>query len=182
MTMPANIRTSFQVPFPAQVTAAAPATIAKVNGVWQIGYSTASIAISNPPIGNYPTDYLLVWDSIAKTYFQMPLSAVSSPNLSSRTQRSVTTSPILISANDQIINVNISSGAPTCSLPSAASRSGNPLTFKDVGSNFAAHNLVITPLGGDAIDGAVNLILNVNRAAVTLVPFNDGTNTGWAIE
>lgn len=109
----------------------------------------------------------------------------SSPLTSSaggRPQRSVTASPVVAAPLDQILNVNINSGSPTLALPLAATRNGLPLTIKDVGSQFAAHNLTVTAAGGDTIDGNLSLVLNVNRAAVTLVPFNDGINTGWAIE
>jgi hypothetical protein len=100
----------------------------------------------------------------------------------SRTQRLVTASPIVVGAADMIINVNISSGSPTCTLPTAASRAGVALTFQDVGGNFAAHNLTITPSGGDTIDGQASLVLSTNRMNINLVPANDGTTVGWFIE
>jgi hypothetical protein len=99
-----------------------------------------------------------------------------------RAQRLVTASPIVIAATDEILNVNITSGSPTCALPAASTRNGVPLTFKDVGGNFTAHNLTITPTGIETIDGGATLVLNINRQGATLVPANDGTSTGWAIE
>jgi hypothetical protein len=99
-----------------------------------------------------------------------------------RTQRLVTVSPIAITVADQIINVAINAGAPTCTLPLANTRGGAPLTFKDVGGFFAAHNLTITPTNPDTIDGLASIVLNQNRQAVTLVPANDGTTSGWLIE
>ena len=101
---------------------------------------------------------------------------------SARTQRLVTTSPITVGGTDQIINVNISAGSPTCTLPLASSRAGVVLTFKDVGGNFGAHSLTITPVGGDTIDGLASLVLSTNRMTINLVPANDGTTTGWFIE
>src|SRR4051812_24990431 len=53
-----------------------------------------------------------------------------------RKQRSVTSSPITIATDDAIINCNISSGTPTCTLPDSATRAGRPLTFIDVGNHF----------------------------------------------
>ncbi len=99
-----------------------------------------------------------------------------------RTQRLVTASPINVQPNDSIINVNIPAGTPTVTLPAAASRLGAALAFKDVGNNFGAHNLVITPSGGDTIDGQASITLNTGRQFINLVPANDGTTTGWSIE
>jgi hypothetical protein len=103
--------------------------------------------------------------------------------LGARAQRSVTASPITVGGTDEILNCNISSGSPACTLPQASTRGGKPVTFKDVGARFLAHPLALTPFAGDSIDGnAAGIVLNVNGQAVTLVPFNDGTNTGWALQ
>lgn len=99
-----------------------------------------------------------------------------------RVQHSVIASPITVNATDEIINVNISSGSPTCTLPQASTRAGKAVTFKDVAAQFQAHPLTLTAFGGDNIDGAASIVLALNRQSVTLVPFNDGANTGWAIE
>ncbi len=180
--VPADIRVSTQVPFPAMVTGSGPVTLTKKNGVWQIGFTIAAFGSQNPPIGNYPMNYVLAWDDVAKQFFKISLSNLVSVVQGARNQRLVTASPIVVASTDQIINVNIAAGGPTCALPVASTRAGVPLTFKDVGGNFAAHNLTITPAGGDTIDGAASLVLNVNRQGVTLVPANDGTSSGWFIE
>lgn len=186
MAAPATVRVNVQVPFPALVTGTGPITITKVNGIWTVGFSFTAFGPQVPPSGNYPTDFLLVYDSIAKAYFTLSitnlLSTIAITTGAARTQRSVTASPITIATTDQILNCNISTGSPTCTLPSAASRVGVPLTFKDVGAQFGAHNLTITPAGADTIDGQTSLLLSGNRQAVTLVPFNDGINSGWSIE
>lgn len=185
MVAPANVRVNTQAPFPTMVTGAGPITLAKNLGVWQVGFSIIPFQSQNPPVGNFPTDFLLGYDANANQFFKISLSnlfASFTPPPNVRTQRLATTSPITISGSDQIINVNITSGSPTCTLPLASSRSGNPLTFKDVGGNFGAHPLTITAAGGDNIDGGGSIILNVNRQGVTLVPANDGTTVGWSIE
>jgi len=97
-----------------------------------------------------------------------------------RKQRSVTAAPV-IAADDQILNCNISSGSPATTLPPAASRAGEALTFKDVGGQFAAHPLTLTPFGTEKIDNLSSVVLSINYQAVTLHPFNDGVNTGWVI-
>jgi len=98
------------------------------------------------------------------------------------TQRRVTASPIVIGTGDVLINCAISSGSPTCNLPSASSRAGVPLIFKDAGGQFSAHPLTITPTSGDTIDGLTTLTLGTNYQYLRLRPYNDGTTTGWSVE
>lgn len=185
MVAPANVRVNTQAPFPTMVVGAGPITIGKNLGVWQIGFSIIPFGSQNPPSANFPTDFLLGYDANANQFFKISLTnllASLTPAASVRLQRLAITSPIVISGTDQIINVNISSGSPTCTLPLASTRAGNAITFKDVGGNFGAHNLTVTPAGGDNIDGGGAIVLNVNRQAVTLVPANDGSTVGWSIE
>lgn len=97
-----------------------------------------------------------------------------------RPQRAVVETPIAVAANDQILNCNINADS-ACALPTAASRDGVPLTFKDLG-HATAHPITITPFGTETIDG-VNAAVQItnDRGEITLVPFNDGVNTGWYI-
>jgi hypothetical protein len=97
-------------------------------------------------------------------------------------QRRVSASPIVVAATDVVINCNIASGSPTCSLPMASTRGGVKLIFKDVGGQFAAHPLTITPYAGDTMDGLTTVTLNVNYQRLTLRPLNDGIGNGWSIE
>lgn len=180
MTLPANIRVNLSVPFPAMVRGSGFTTVVKGNGVWFIGASADLLGAQTP--GASPTDYVLVWDSVAKGWFKVSLSNLLTTAAVARTQRSVSATPIVVSGTDQIINVNVSSAASSCTLPQASSRAGVALTFKDAGTNFGLFPLTITPFAGDTIDGASKLVLNANRQGVTLVPFNDGVNVGWAIE
>lgn len=95
-------------------------------------------------------------------------------------QRSVTASPIVTTSADEIINCNIASAA-TCQLPASASRSGAPLTFKDVGAQCFDNPITFSTTGGETIDGASTFVMDRDRQSVTFVPFNDGINTGWLI-
>jgi hypothetical protein len=97
------------------------------------------------------------------------------------TQRAVTASPISLAANDEIINCNITAGSPSCNLPSAVTRAGRPLVFKDIAGQFAAHPLTLTCAGAERMDGLAGITLNTNYQFLRLVPMNDGVNTGWAI-
>jgi hypothetical protein len=188
MTLPPNIRVNVGAPFPARVQGSGPITVSKANGVWTVSLNISGIASQVPLLANFATDYVLFYDSIANAFFKMSISALVAavtPPAGARTQRSVTVSPIIVVGNDSILNVNINAGAPTCALPAAATRAGAPLTFVDVGLRAAAHNITLTPNGAETILNAQNpaaYTMSANGDAVTLVPFNDGTNTGWTIQ
>ena len=96
-------------------------------------------------------------------------------------QRSVTASPITVASTDEVINCNIASGSPTCSLPAPGGRAGKVLVFKDTGGQFGTHNLTLTPSSG-TIDGLSSVVLRTNYQYIRLRPYNDGVNTGWSIE
>jgi hypothetical protein len=98
------------------------------------------------------------------------------------TQRLATASPISLAAGDEIINCNISSGSPSCSLPSAATRAGRALVFKDTGGQFGAHPLTLNCAGAEKMDGLASITLNTNYQFLRLVPANDGTSTGWSLQ
>jgi len=178
MALPANIRVNVKAPFPALVYGTGPITVTKANGIWTIGYNPTPFPIQTPPLTSYPNDYVLVWDSVAKAFFQLPLSALYSFAVGIRVQRSIKGAGDLpIVAGDSILNINaLTDLAP--SVPLAASRLGAPLTFKNLPGS---HLQTLTRTGADTFDGAATLPLNAG-AAMTLVPYNDGVNAGWAIE
>ena len=178
MTLPANIRVNAMLPFPALVTGTGPITIGKVNGIWQVGFTINAFGSQNPPLANYPTDFVLAYDVVNKTFFKVSLASLGIGG--ARTQRSVTATPIVIASTDQILNCNINVAA-ACALPAAATRNGVPLTFKDLGQ-ATAHNITLTPDGAETIDGATIYKLTANYQWVTLVPFNDGVNSGWMVQ
>lgn len=185
MTLPPNIRVNVGAPFPARVQGSGPVVVRKANGIWTLSFSFTGIATQVPAPQNYPTDLILFYDSIAQSFFTtslQSLTAAITPPAGARTQRSVTASPIAVGANDSILNININTGSPSCSLPIALSRAGAPLTFVDIGLHAAAHNITLTPHAGDTIVNAPNpaaYVMGVNGGEVTLTPFNDGTNSGW---
>lgn len=183
MTLPANVRVNAQLPFPSLVYGTGPITIGKQNGIWAIGFSINVFGSIVPPVPNYPTDFLLGYDTVNNAYFKVSITNLISSistTISQRLQRSVTASPIVVGVNDSILNCNIASTA-ACALPAAATRGGAPLTFKDLGQ-ATANNITITPNGAEKIDGQSNFIVRNNFQGVTLVPFADGVNTGWAIQ
>jgi hypothetical protein len=103
----------------------------------------------------------------------------SSAGSSARRQRSVTGSGSLpIVASDSILNINVSATL-AITVPAASGRTGAPLTFKVLAGSTAGATL--SPTGGDTFDLLTSLTLNPGQS-VTLVPFNDGVNSGYAIE
>jgi len=146
---------------------------------WEIGIGTygAGVLYRNSVIWSSNSNALVNFTVIPT----VSLDALTEDFGGVRHQRSVTTTPIIIFPSDQILNCNLGVTA-TCSLPSSSSRNGVLLTFKDVGGQFAKNNITITTYGSEKIDGALSIVLNLNYQAVTLVPFSDGVNNGWAIE
>jgi hypothetical protein len=176
--LPPSIRVNLQAPFPALVQGSGPVVIGKQAGIWTVQLSFAGLGVQTPPPANYATDYILVYDSVAQTFFKAPLTGSLFGR--ARTQRSVTATPIVVASTDEILNCNITAAA-ACALPAAATRNGLALTFKDLGQ-AAAHNITLTPNGVETIDGAANAVLKNNYQSMTLVPFNDGVNSGWMIQ
>jgi hypothetical protein len=184
MTLPANIRVNALANFPALVYSTGPIVLSKANGIWTIGYNIAQFITQVPAPPGWANSYVLVWDSTLNTFTKASLGSfaaqISGGSTGARAQRVTTASPIVVGASDQIINCNIPTAA-TCTLPSSASRAGFPVTFKDLGQ-AAAHNIVISAAGSEKIDGLASVTMGMNYQAITLVPFNDGTNTGWATQ
>lgn len=99
-----------------------------------------------------------------------------------RMQRDIGSSADLpIRATDSVLNVNIA--APLAiTVPAAATRNGAPLTFKDVGGNWATNNVTFTPTGADTFDGLTSIVGRINRGRLTMMPLNDGINAGYEIQ
>lgn len=102
----------------------------------------------------------------------------ASPSSLVRAQRSITTSDNLpITLSDSILNFNASSDL-TPTVPAGSGRSGAPLTFKLL---LGSHSQTLGPTGTDTFDGETSLLVEAGQS-LTLVPYNDGVNTGYAIE
>lgn len=173
--LPANIRVNTGAPFPSLVKGSAPFVITKANGIWTIGLSLANVGIGTPSNTQAATDYVLIWDSISGNFFRVPLNTFFETN---RLQRSVAVGPVTINDSDQILNLNLMT-PQTIPLPGYLTRVGSPLIFKDVGNQATANPITIAGSGGDLIDGNASIPLNTNGQSITLLPANDGVNTGW---
>jgi hypothetical protein len=100
-----------------------------------------------------------------------------------RTQRSVTTTPVVILPTDQVLNCNIPVPG-FCQMPSSASRNGVPLTIRDVGGQFAANNLTLAASGNEKFvdnNSAAFVFIN-NYQEQTFDPLTDGVNLGWKLQ
>jgi hypothetical protein len=179
MGLPANIRVNVGAPFPATVKGTAGIAIGRNNGVWTVGLAYTQFGVQNPPpAANYATDYMLIYDSIAQTYFQVPLTGFGADNA----QRAVTSGPVVIAPTDQILHLNLSAPG-TISLPPYGTRNGVALIFKDVGRQATANPQTITAATGEFIDGTLASVpFAVNGMSLRLVPAHDGVNTGWFLE
>jgi hypothetical protein len=174
MALPANIRVNVRVPFPALVVGSGLITVTKNNGVWTIGFNPALIPIQNPLL-NPGADGVLVYDAAAKMMVLASLQAVAG---GARTQRSIkVVGNLPIVQADSILNINaVTDLVPV--VPLSTTRNGAPLTFKNL---IGSHTQTLTPTGADTFDGFANRPL-VGGASMTLVPFNDGVNSGYGIE
>jgi len=176
MTLPANIRVNVGAPFPALVKASAGIAVQKANGIWSLSLGYPQLGIQAPQLTSLASDYVAIYDSIARSYFLVPMSALGFGGV--RVQRAVTSGPVTVTTNDQILHLNLTA-TTTIALPPAATRAGVPLTFKDVGMQATANPITIAAAGGEAIDGFASVALSVNGQAITLTPANDGVNSGW---
>lgn len=77
MTIPPDVRANVIAAFPSMVQGSGPLVFSKQNGIWVAGLSFNGLAIQNPPpAGRLPADYVLVWDSVAQVFVQVPLSYI----------------------------------------------------------------------------------------------------------
>jgi hypothetical protein len=104
-------------------------------------------------------------------------TAIQQAGGGARPQRSVTGAFSVLSS-DSTININSPGSDLVPLIPAALSRLGIPLTFKNLPGS---HAQTLTRTAPDTFDGLTTYTLN-SGASVTLVPYNDGVNSGYAIE
>lgn len=95
-----------------------------------------------------------------------------------RLQRAIVDSgnlPLL--AKDSILNVSAVTDL-NISVLAAASRAGAPFTFKVLPG---AHSQTLKRSSTDTFDGSTSIVVTAG-SSITLVPYNDGVNSGYAIE
>lgn len=80
-----------------------------------------------------------------------------------------------LTADDYILDVKYTpTGAVAIDLKTAYLTKGKVLHIKDSGGNAGANNITITSEGAQTFDGAANVVISINYAAISL--YCDGTN------
>lgn len=96
-----------------------------------------------------------------------------------RNQRSISGAGSLpVQPIDSMLNIGITTPL-AIAVPLASNRGGTPLTFKNLASSTALATL--SPTSPDTFDTYTSIPLAPGQG-ITLVPANDGINSGYAIE
>lgn len=176
MTLPAAIRVNTQVPFPSLVTGQSGIVVTKANGIWVIQNAFQNLGTSIPALPNYPTDFIVVYDSLANTYSKVSLSALSTAAASIGTARLPTAAasvPITIADIEVGISTNV---APTaCPLPSVAAwaasqQNGLELCIFDYTGNAGTNNVTPSLNGTDVFVQGVTPVINKAFGLIRMRP------------
>lgn len=180
MSLPANLRVNVGAPFPSLVKATGPVSLAKANGIWSIGLSITGLGVLTS--GFDPTTVEIpVYNTFTQSWQQATLQQLVAGGT---LQRLVTAAgSILVQPNDRVILVKQAvPAAVNVVLPAAGSRSGVPLTVKDLGGVAFANNITLVPNGVETIDGASSAVINDNFETMTINPITAaGGPAGWWI-
>jgi hypothetical protein len=189
MTLPANIRVNTGVPFPSLVTSTAPVTITKKNGIWTAGLSFNVIGQQIPPLQDYPTDYLLLFDANRQTFFKMSLATLISNIVPQNVPpiRMAASNPTIAATNSDVeIGIDTRTTSVSVTLPSAASwalsnQNGVSLTLVDIFGNSLANNITPVLNGGDIFYYAGVPKVQADYGVLGLRPAGSPIN-GWYIK
>jgi hypothetical protein len=186
MTLPANVRVNTRVPFPAAVIGNGPVTIQKVNGVWHVGLQFQNLGQVSPPVPSFPTNFVIIYDAVANTYYRMSLDSLSlAASIIPTARLPVSGSPLAVTINDVEIGVDTSSVPTVVQLPSIASWSvqqanGLELCVFDYTGNAVTHNVTFTLNGTDVFVQGVSPVINQAFGLVKLRPVLTSPNK-WFI-
>ena len=176
MTAPANLRVNVLVPFPSLVTGANGMTVAKNNGISTVALQFQNLGTSVPALPNYPTDFLIMWDSLANTYSKVSLStlsAIASTVPTARLPAAAASVSILIS--DVEVGITTSSAPTTCVLPSVSSwstqqQNGLELCIFDYTGQANTNNITPTLNGTDVFVQGITPVINRAFGLIKLRP------------
>ncbi len=183
MTLPANIRVNANVPFPSRVSGASFIVVSKANGVWNIAPNYSLLAVIPPT----QTQEFVVYDPVTGAYGLLNVSTFLTSNAGN--YRLVSASgDVTITQFDVIILLDKTVGAATnVNLPLSSSRSGVPVTVKDLKGDANTNNITFVPTLSETIDGfsaaaaAANgvALIDINYGSKTLYPLTSG---GWYLK
>lgn len=179
MSAPANIRVNTSVPFPALTMGSGPISVTKVNGVWTIGFSINALQAQTPPLVNFPTDFLLFYDTLANTSYKLSFTSLLQMLGTTPVQNFDTVAGTYNVTSETILLINKTvPAAHNIQLPAASGRGGTAIVIKDYAGNAAANVATILPNGSEKIDGLSSVPINTNYGGFRLVPIATG---GWFI-
>ena len=183
MTLPVNLRVNVGAPFPSRVSGASFIVVSKANGVWNIAPDYTKLA-NIPPT---QTQEFVVYDPVTGAYGLLNVSTFITSNAGS--YRLVSASgDVTITQFDVIILLDKTVGAATnVNLPLSGSRSGVPVTVKDLKGDANTNNITFVPALSETIDGfsaaaaAANgvALIDANYGSKTLYPLTSG---GWYLK
>jgi hypothetical protein len=117
--------------------------------------------------------YSLLWNNLTNAYVLCPLALIGSGGgggAAGITRVVTAAGPVAIAANDSVVAINKTVGAPTAvSLPLASTKTG-PVLISDFKRDAGTNNITITPTSPDLIQGLATLTLAANGASVQLFP------------
>jgi hypothetical protein len=180
MTLPASIRINVTAPFPALVVGTGPITLEKANGIWSVGFSIDRLAYVVPAPAALASDFLIAYDSAARTFFKLTLADVAAAaNVSTPSYDSAAGTYNVTNETVLLIDKLIPA-AHNIQLPAAAARNGVPIVIKDFAGVCGDPTKIATilPGAGEMIDGLAALPVNSNYGGFNLVPIATG---GWYI-
>ncbi len=182
MSLPANIRVNVRAPFPTRVQGSAFISVSKANGVWTIAPNYQLLA--NNVLT--PTQIIAVQDISTGAWSFVYATLFVAAALAN--YRTITTAGIVtVLPTDNVLLFNKSpSGTSTINLPASATRSGAPVSAKDLTGDANTNNITFVPLSGETIDGfsasaaAANgvAVVDVNYGFKKLFPLAIG---GWYV-
>lgn len=155
-------------------------------------YSDAALTVpnTNPVVANaagvFPNIFMLpvyykvvLTDSLGDQIWTAdPVFSSGGGTSAPRNQRSIASAADLpILATDSILNIGITV-ALAITAPLASTRAGAPLTFKNLAASTAT--VTLSPTAPDEFD-ALTSVQIAPQQALTIVPANDGVNTGYEI-
>jgi hypothetical protein len=181
MTVIANLRTNVGVPFPALVQGSVPIAVTRNGGIWTLGLSFDLVSQHVPLAGEFTTDYLLVYDSLQKTFIKISISDFQALLTNPAPTIDQVAGTYTVTSEQTLLIKKTVPAAHNIQLPTAASRNGINIIIKDVAGNAAANVATILPSGGETIDGLASLPINANYGGFNLAPLPASAGTGWYI-
>lgn len=169
-----SLKLRAKVSFPSSVQATGPLSVTKTNGVWSVNYAPSLLSFKVPAVADLPTDYMVVWDSIANAFVNASISSIVALSASPAQTVDTAAGNYTVTTETMLLVNKTVPAANNVILPTSLSRSGVPIVIKDLAGNAATYNITIQPFGTEKIDGASQYQIVANYGAVKLYPLAAG--------